>query len=170
MVFNTPYAKRFENRARYEGTIVHQYINVYDDKPFYVVADGMWSDNYYKSYSSYKSDPHRQDQTGYAFAKGKFFKHNKDLDHFAVGSPNSDHFQGRVYICHDCFGTKSDGARRILSAPKPQHGERFGAAVAAVDINGDGYDDVVVGAPLHTQLSTVLNSLPKMFLANFAFL
>ena len=39
VVFNTPYAKRFENRARYEGTIVHQYINVHDDKPFYVVAD-----------------------------------------------------------------------------------------------------------------------------------
>ena len=152
VVFNAPYARRNENVPRYEGTIVRrQYINVHGGiKPFYVVANGMWSD------TTYRSDPHRQDQTGYAFVKGKFFKYNQDLDHFAVGSPNSDHFQGKVYICHDCFDTKSHGTRRILSAPRPQHGERFGVAIAAVDINGDGYDDVVVGAPLHTQLSTVL--------------
>ena len=84
----------------------------------------MW-----ESSSTYRTDPHWRDQTGFAFAKGNFFKNKQHLDHFAVGSPNSDYFQGRVYICHDCFGTESDGRKRILSAPKPQHGERFGAVL-----------------------------------------
>ena len=32
-----------------------------------------------------------------------------------------------------------------------QVGSKFGAAVAAVDITGDGYDEVFVGAPLYSE-------------------
>ena len=31
-----------------------------------------------------------------------------------------------------------------------QYGERFGHSLCAVDINGDGYDDLVIGAPFHS--------------------
>ena len=170
VVFNTPYASRhyshsngYEYTRRYEGTIVHQFM-INNTNPFFVVAEGknLW-DRFDGTYSAMVSDPHWCDQTGASFAKGNFFKFNQDLEHFVVGAPNADRLQGRVYICHDCFGTKSKRNGRQLQAPNPQHGERFGAAVAAVDINGDGYDDVVVGAPLHNQLSTVLTNLPKMF-------
>ena len=30
-----------------------------------------------------------------------------------------------------------------------QFGERFGHSLCATDLNGDGYHDLVVGAPLH---------------------
>ena len=31
-----------------------------------------------------------------------------------------------------------------------QYGEKFGHSLCAVDINGDGYDDLVIGAPFHS--------------------
>ena len=183
VIFNTPRAKKRQYQwrnvhsyryhyGRYQGTIIHRDDSTtIDGHPFFVVAEGTWTNESDLSYDAYVADPHWYDQTGASFAKGNFFKFNQDLEHFVVGAPNADRLQGRVYICHDCFGTKSKRNGRQLQAPNPQHGERFGAAVAAVDINGDGYDDVVVGAPLHNQLSTVLTNLPKMFfLANFAFL
>ena len=162
VVFNTPYASRYQyvwngyvyNR-RYEGTIVHQFFGS-NNNPYFIAAEGknLW-DEFDGTYSAQVSDPHWCDQTGTAMAKGNFFKFNRDFEHFVVGAPNANRLQGRAYICHDCFGTTSNNYGRQLQAPNPQHGERFGAAVAAVDINGDGFDDVVVGAPLHNQVSTV---------------
>ena len=32
-----------------------------------------------------------------------------------------------------------------------QLGSYFGAALAVLDVNGDGFDDVAIGAPLYTQ-------------------
>ena len=31
-----------------------------------------------------------------------------------------------------------------------QFGERFGHSIISIDLNGDGDDDLIVGAPLHT--------------------
>ena len=173
VIFNTPRAiKRkwtWPNKTgRFQGTIVHRddskTISINHKRhPFFVVAEGNWWNSYDVTYDAYVADPHWYDQTGASFAKGNFFKFNQDLEHFVVGAPNADRLQGRVYICHDCFGTKSKRNGRQLQAPNPQHGERFGAAVAAVDIKGDGYGDVVVGAPLPTQLSKVLTNLQRMF-------
>ena len=150
VVFNAPYAEKEYRSGRFEGTIVHQYINDYDDKPFFVAAEGGWWGRFDGSKRSRRADPHWYDQTGASFAQGNFYRFNKDLEHFVVGAPNADRLRGAVYICHDCFGTKSQNNGRTLSASRPQHGERLGAAVAAVDINGDGFDDVVAGAPLHS--------------------
>ena len=36
-----------------------------------------------------------------------------------------------------------------------QYGERFGHSLCAVDINGDGYDDLIVGAPYHSRNNQV---------------
>ena len=36
-----------------------------------------------------------------------------------------------------------------------QYGEKFGHSLCSVDINGDGYDDLVVGAPLHSYNNNV---------------
>ena len=41
-----------------------------------------------------------------------------------------------------------------------QYGERFGHSLCAVDINNDGYDDLVVGAPYHSRNNQV-SALPR---------
>ena len=156
VVFNVPYA-RWEgfNFNKYftkkmAGSIVQYLPSRSSQNPFFLVAKGNW----YKRFdtkSSYLPDPHNQDHTGTSLTKGNFFSFNRDLEHFVVGAPNADNLQGRAYICHDCFGIKSQYNARELVPRTRQLGERFGASVATVDINGDTFDDIVVGAPLHSQ-------------------
>ena len=79
---------------------------------------------------------------------------------YAVGAPNVENaneiISGVVYLCPNCFKeefgeyyTNDDKSNLILSGH--QFGEKFGQAVISVDINGDGWDDLVVGAPLHAK-------------------
>ena len=152
VVFNAPYARvekfMFEvYKKRIVGTIVLK-----EDNKAAEVAEGNWYDSFRFNKREYLRDPHNMDQTGSAFAQGNFY-HNKDLFNFVVGAPNADNLRGITYICRDCFGTSKSSKkyRRTLQAPNPQIGERYGAAVAAVDIDGDGLDDVVVGAQLHSR-------------------
>jgi FG-GAP repeat len=51
--------------------------------------------------------------------------------------------QGRAYVFSGADGT----LLFTLDSPNPQAGAWFGDAVAAGDVNGDGKDDIVVGAP-----------------------
>ena len=158
VVFNAPYARREATVKSMIGTIVLKEKN----KDYFEVAEGIWYGTkrfkeganlyiYGKYYThEYLDDPHQMDQTGAAFAKGNFYIFNQHLEHFVVGAPKANNLQGVAYICHDCFGPKSHKNGRVLVPRKRQRGERFGAAVAAVDIDGDGLDDVVVGAPLHS--------------------
>ena len=139
---------RIQSKKRV-GTIVKQ-VPREGKVPIFYVAEGSWLEKFDGRKNSYKSDPTNQEQTGASFAKGNFYKLSQDLDHFVVGAPNANNMKGRVYICHDCFGTQSKEHGRELVASQSQIGERFGATVAAVDINGDGLDDVVVGAPFHS--------------------
>ena len=74
---------------------------------------------------------------------------------YAVGAPNPDFFHGRIYICANCFVEEEHYQVRYNMDSDAseftgyQFGERFGQTLCAVDINGDGYHDLVVGAPLH---------------------
>ena len=47
----------------------------------------------------------------------------------------------------DCPGQKHVDLTDIKSEQK---GTKFGAALAAIDITGDGHDELFVGAPLYT--------------------
>lgn len=54
--------------------------------------------------------------------------------------------EGRVYVYHGSASGPSTTAARILE--RDQAGAHFGYSVASAgDFNGDGYDDIVVGAP-----------------------
>ena len=70
---------------------------------------------------------------------------------YVVGAPNADkkdgNVVGSVFFCQNCF-TESYGAAFKIQGFK--YGEKFGYSLCPVDINGDGYDDLVVGAPFHS--------------------
>ena len=103
---------------------------------------------------------------------GRFFStsspSNGGLDNdkfdYAVGAPNGDSrqiYSGIVYLCPNCF-RENDEIREndesTLSIPSNykliikgfQYGEKFGQTVLAIDIDGDNYEDLVIGAPLHS--------------------
>ena len=66
---------------------------------------------------------------------------------------------GVVYLCPNCFDELATNDELSihrgynLKLNGYQFGEKFGQTNLAIDINGDGYDDLVVGAPLHSSNS-----------------
>jgi len=79
------------------------------------------------------------------------------FDDVIVGTPTpwtepgvaTPSFQGRAYVFHGSAAGLDAAPTTTLLPPDGHEGERFGDSVApAGDVNGDGYDDVVVGATL----------------------
>ena len=61
---------------------------------------------------------------------------------FAVGAPDESSAQGRVHIM------KPSGVTQVLQAPTPNNNYKFGSFLSFIgDINGDSYEDLVVGEP-----------------------
>ena len=85
---------------------------------------------------------------------GKFSRtsYQKGVD-YAFSAPSGKNLTGVVYICPNCFADGKDVKqfKRTSEVNGYQIGERFGHSLCAVDITGDGYDDLVVGAPLHSE-------------------
>ena len=144
--------KKFNTYPRTMGSIVS--VNTINRKS--KIANGEWSKKFHSDFDG--KDSHTDDMTGSAIVAGHFY--TNDLGHFAIGSPKSDNMYGRVYICYNCFYSMG---RPIRAHPKDmvikhdkadslmwQKGARFGETLAAVDINGDGIDDLIAGAPLFT--------------------
>ena len=156
LVFNAPYAtlgwsKQDDEKSRLVGTILQE-----NTGGKMTVATGNWQKQFVPHEgSSFTEDPHVNDDTGNAIVQGNFFPEHKESQHFAVGAPGADRLSGRVYICFKCFEAKDDRMNQIIELPDKlkQTGARFGAALAAVNLNGDQIDDLVVGAPLYSDVS-----------------
>ena len=89
---------------------------------------------------------------------GKFSRTSyQDGIDYAFAAPSGESLFGATYICPDCFGdgTNEGVFTTTVELSGYQIGERFGHSLCAVDINGDKYDDLVVGAPLHSEGKSV---------------
>ena len=127
-----------------------------------------WSQDIYAS----DADPHAYDLAGTSVSRGRFFFDGEPA-HYAVGAPKADHLRGRVYICHDCFSESSSSFPRSSEFLFPHDsitlngrhfGERFGHSVCAVNLDGDRFDDLVVGAPLYSEKNGVSFCTKKLIL------
>ena len=138
LVFNVPYAQ--ENN-RFPGSVVNQN---------YTVAQGNW-------FTEASDGTNAMDGTGRAIVQGNF-SDGAAGEHFALGAPSANDFKGRVYVCYNCFAKdrKKDKDFKVdIDSITKQTGEQFGAALAAVDIDGDGTDELVIGAPFYSDMEHV---------------
>lgn len=109
---------------------------------------------------STKGDPQEADLTGTSLAIGRFSNGKGSLRRrdVAVGAPKANSLKGAVYLCNDCFWTEGDKTDWKSSEPNgnlilagDQVGSRFGHSVCAVNLDGEGRDELVVGAPLFSE-------------------
>jgi hypothetical protein len=86
------------------------------------------------------------DQTGYALAVGDF--DGNGFDDLAVGSPGEDGNTGRVFVYRGTpTGLMPFRAYTQDGTGVNEAGDQFGFSLAGGDFNGDGFDDLAVGAP-----------------------
>ncbi|PSN55210.1 hypothetical protein C0J52_00626 [Blattella germanica] len=85
---------------------------------------------------------------GYSLSSGKFFR-NDPKTYYVSGAPRASDYKGQVLF----FEFPDDLAQGLvikLIREGTQMGEYFGGALCVADVNGDGLDDLIVGAPQHS--------------------
>lgn len=97
------------------------------------------------------------DQFGYALAAGDF--DSDGYDDLAIGVPGEDGV-GKVLVV---YGSPTSlqfhrhwylSEHAITGGTRSTPGSRFGAALTVGDFNGDGYDDLIVGAPSYPSVTS----------------
>uniref|UniRef100_A0A671K9B1 Integrin alpha-9-like n=1 Tax=Sinocyclocheilus anshuiensis TaxID=1608454 RepID=A0A671K9B1_9TELE len=89
--------------------------------------------------------PRRYSYLGYAVTAGHFSSPNT-ID-VAAGAPQ-DSGVGKVYI----FRIEGTSLVKTFQASGKMMGSYFGSSLCAVDLNADGLSDLLVGAPMHSEI------------------
>ena len=93
------------------------------------------------------SDPFDKDWFGRSVS-GAGDVNGDGYDDVVIGAPEKDGDNGAAYVYMGGPGGLQLGSETLLFEVSDREGERFGDSVAgAGDVNGDGYDDIVIGAP-----------------------
>ncbi|XP_063227165.1 integrin alpha-9-like [Bacillus rossius redtenbacheri] len=100
-------------------------------------------------YTPSYQNPH--DYFGYAVSSGVFFRRPREVSGtlYVSGAPRAGDLRGKVLV----FGLPWREDRPLeVRAEKlgEQLGEYFGAALCVLDLDSDGLDDLLVGAPRHS--------------------
>ncbi|KAJ8334570.1 hypothetical protein SKAU_G00402090, partial [Synaphobranchus kaupii] len=88
---------------------------------------------------------HRYSYLGYAVTAGHF---SSPTATDVVGGAPQDGGEGKVYI----FRIESGSLVKIFQASGKMMGSYFGSSLCAVDLNRDGLSDLLVGAPMHSEV------------------
>jgi hypothetical protein len=87
---------------------------------------------------------------GYSSDFGEFnWKTGDNIYYAVVGAPRQDGYFGKVVVLEYDIFIKSINVRVLIGGS--HFGAYFGHSVAAVDLNKDGFDDLLVGAPMHSE-------------------
>ncbi|XP_067127479.1 integrin alpha-PS2-like isoform X1 [Centruroides vittatus] len=97
-------------------------------------------------YSTNEAPDYNDDSyLGYSICSGKF-SNGSGYD-VAVGMPRGNNLTGKVLLFNSTLYI-------LQNITGEQIGSYFGYSVATADVNGDGYDDVAVGAPFYSDLTS----------------
>ncbi|XP_059089625.1 integrin alpha-5-like [Tigriopus californicus] len=149
LVIGAPMARTRDFNWKLERTVG----SIVRASPFFIprAKESPWS----RVTLSNLGDPHTYDLAGSAIVRGRYY-YDFGPNHYAVGAPKAIMMRGAVFVCPDCLSpqnTRSDKVRfdkQGFSLEGFQLGSRFGQTLCTLDLNGDGFDDLVVGAPLFT--------------------
>ncbi|CAL8087232.1 unnamed protein product [Orchesella dallaii] len=101
------------------------------------------------------------DYFGYSVTSGQFFRQELtgNRTQFAGGAPRASQLSGKVLVftINEMEHGRSDGTLELLAEPiegadtsKGNHyGSYFGSSLLALNVNGDDFDDLIVGAPFY---------------------
>lgn len=109
----------------WQGQVYNYWLDLNNNK-LSTREEGATEDNKYRGYSS---------------AVGNFDDDN--MEDYVVGIPRAEGLMGMVQIYNQ-------NLQPIKNITGKQIGAYFGYAVAVEDLNGDKLDDIIVGAPLHS--------------------
>uniref|UniRef100_A0A671YMH3 Integrin, alpha 9 n=1 Tax=Sparus aurata TaxID=8175 RepID=A0A671YMH3_SPAAU len=104
----------------------------------------LTSDSFYSPIKE-NIDSHRYSYLGYAVTAGHFSSPN--VIDVAAGAPQHNGV-GKVYI----FKIDDGSLVKSFQDSGKMMGSYFGSSLCAVDLNQDGLSDLLVGAPMHSQL------------------
>ncbi|KAK6165601.1 hypothetical protein SNE40_022500 [Patella caerulea] len=100
------------------------------------------------------------DNLGFAVVGGHFCSNNRMC--FAAGAPRFKHM-GRVMLFERSVGNEVIQLLELTCPDKDSMGSYFGSVLCSADVNGDGWDDLLVGAPFYTKVDpdSEESSFPK---------